>query len=136
MVRTLIISNAQWEAMRHHVAAIEPLEACGLLAGRGGEVQTVLTVPNALKSPSRFRMEPQEQLKAFNQIESAGMEVIAIFHSHPNGPDHPSLADIEESAYPVVNLIWAPRDGDWQARGFWIEAGSFSEVTLRVADDE
>jgi proteasome lid subunit RPN8/RPN11 len=108
--------------MRHHVAATEPLEACGLLAGRGGEVQAVLTVPNALK--------------AFNQIESAGMEVIAIFHSHPNGPDHPSLTDIEESAYPVVNLIWAPRDGDWQARGFWIEAGSFSEVTLRVADDE
>jgi proteasome lid subunit RPN8/RPN11 len=77
-------------------------------------------------------MDPREQLNAFEQIESAELEVLAVFHSHPTGPFVPSPTDIEESAYQVISIIWSPVDGKWQARGFWIEDGHAAEVPLVV----
>ena len=47
-----------------------------------------------------------------------------------------SATDIEEAAYPVVNIIWSPNNGSWQARGFKIEDGRATEVELQIIDDE
>lgn len=129
---SLSISRVQWEQMRAYVEARAPLESCGLLGGRDGVVEVVIPVRNAENSPVRFRMEPLEQLKAFEQVESAGMEVLAIFHSHPQGPAVPSPTDIAEAYYEVAQVIWSPGEGEWLARAFWIEAGRAAEVPLIV----
>lgn len=118
--------------MRRHVRRRSPLEACGLLAGRNGRVELAIGVPNAAKSPVRFLMEPRAQWKAFNKIEHLGLELLGIYHSHPKGPPQPSATDIEEACYPVVHIIWFPRDESWQAEGFWIEAGQVRKVTLQI----
>ncbi len=118
--------------MRDYVEARAPLEACGLLGGRQGIVEVVIPVKNAAESPVRFRMEPLEQLNAFEQVESAGMEVLAVFHSHPQGPAVPSPTDIAEAFYEVVQVIWSPGEGEWLAHAFWIEAGRAAEVSLIV----
>lgn len=129
-----MLSKRDWEAMHNQVAADVPLESCGLLAGAGEAVQKVIPVPNALQSASRYRFSPPEQLAAFEQIEREGMAMLAIYHSHPKGPVHPSPTDIAEAFYPVVYVIWSPLDGGWQARGFWIENGTFSEVSLDISE--
>jgi proteasome lid subunit RPN8/RPN11 len=120
--------------MRDQVAAEVPLESCGLLAGAGDVVQQVIPVPNALQSAVRFRFSPSTQLAAFEQIEREGMEMLAIYHSHPKGPVHPSPTDIAEAFYPVVYAIWSLQDGEWQVKGFWIENGVFSEVSLDISE--
>lgn len=132
MMNPLSLSRVQWQAMRRHVARRSPLEACGLLAGKGTRVELVLGVPNSLHSPIRFRMEPRAQWRAFQRIEAAGLDLIGIYHSHPHGPDHPSPTDIAENLYPVVNIIWYPTEGKWNARGFWIESGKTNEIALTV----
>jgi len=133
-VNRLTLSRRHWEAMRDQVAADVPLESCGLLAGAGAIVQQVIPVPNALQSASRYRFSPSAQLAAFEKIEREGMEMLAIYHSHPHGPVHPSPTDIAEAFYPVVYVIWSPQDGSWQTRGFWIENGIFSEVPLEILE--
>lgn len=132
MKHSLTLSHAQWEAMRAHVEAQSPLEACGLLGGRDGVVQVVIPVTNAERSPVRFRMEPGEQLRAFEQLEAAGLEVVGVFHSHPHGPAVPSPTDIAEARYEVVQVIWCPCEGEWLAHAFWIESGHAAEVPLRI----
>jgi proteasome lid subunit RPN8/RPN11 len=79
-------------------------------------------------------MDPIEQLTAFEWIESNGLELIGIFHSHPTGPETVSPTDIAQAAYAVVYVILARADSAnvWHARGFWIENGAFSEVALQV----
>lgn len=134
MKHSLTLSRAQWEAMRAHVEAEAPLEACGLLGGRDGVVQAVIPVTNAERSPVRFRMEPGEQLRAFEQLEAAGLEVVGIFHSHPQGPAVPSPADIAEARYEVMQIIWCPCEGEWLAHAFWIESGHAAEVPLQIND--
>jgi len=130
MGEKLILSTAQWQAMRRHVSRRSPLEACGLLAGKDGRVELAIGIPNAERSPLRFRMEPRAQMRAFQRIESAGLDLLGIYHSHPDGPDHPSETDIAECLYLVAQLIWYRADGRWQARGYKIEGRRVSEIAL------
>lgn len=125
----------QYEEMLRHVAGQAPLEACGLLAGRDGQVEKVLLVRNQAQSPVRFVMDPYEQLAAFEWIDSQGLELIGIFHSHPDGPMGASATDIEEAAYEVVHIIWSRLEGTWRLRGFWIEDGQVSEVALSIQQE-
>ena len=110
--------------MLDHVDQHAPLEACGLLAGKDDRVEKVIPVRNQAQSPVRFVMDPYEQLQAFEWIDSNGLDLLGIFHSHPAGPETASATDIAEAAYEVVHLIWSRTQGRWQARGFWIENGS------------
>jgi proteasome lid subunit RPN8/RPN11 len=134
MKQNLIISRAHWQEMLEHVDQHAPLEACGLLTGRNDRVENVLLVRNQAQSPVRFVMDPYEQLQAFEWIESHGLELLGIFHSHPAGPETASETDIAEAAYEVVHLVWSRTGGHWQARGFWIEKGAAAEVALQIVD--
>jgi proteasome lid subunit RPN8/RPN11 len=139
MTVPLQLSQVHLEGMRAHIESCLPNEACGLLAGTGHTVQWALPVANRDQSPSRFRMDAREQLRAFQSIEEAGLELVGIFHSHPaDDRDHadsfpgPSPTDIRDAAYPVVQVIWFRQQGLWRARGFWIEDGHVSPVPLHV----
>ncbi len=130
----LVIPRKHIYAMQAHVNAEAPLEACGLLGGNGEDVKVVLPVKNAAESRVRYQMEPRAQLRAFEQIENEGMELLAIFHSHPRGPSHPSPSDIAEAAYPVIYVILSRVGRRWQTRAFWIEDGHAAEVPIAIAE--
>jgi len=132
----LLLRRGDWEKMRRHVRRCSPLEACGLLAGTGAQVELVIGVPNADRSPVRFRMDPRAQWRAFQRFERQGLELLAIYHSHPRGPADPSPTDHAEAAYPVVQVIWAPLEGKWQGRGFLIAGGTVQEVALEIQKSE
>ena len=109
-----------------HASACLPEEACGLIGGTQGRAVIALPITNELHSPVRFRMDPAEQLQAFLQFESQGLDLLAIYHSHPNGPPHPSPTDIEEFLYPgVLYLILSPGPSGWQVREFEHQGGIF-----------
>ncbi len=134
MKQVLSLRKQHWQEMLKHVEASAPLEACGLLAGNDGRVENVILVRNQSQSPVRFVMDPYEQLRAFEWIDSNGLDLLGIFHSHPAGPDTASPTDIAEAAYEVVHLIWSRDRTGWKARGFWIENGSATEVSLQIVD--
>jgi proteasome lid subunit RPN8/RPN11 len=77
-------------------------------------------------------MNPQEQLNAFDWIESHEMDLVGIYHSHPAGPETVSATDIAEASYAVAHVVWSRMDGEWKPRGFWIEEGQASDVNLQV----
>lgn len=117
-----------------HVDSQLPFEACGLLAGRGSRVESVIEVANQAQSPVRYVMNPIEQLKAFEWIESQGLDLLGIFHSHPTGPETLSPTDIADSAYPVVHVVLSRMHEKWRARAFWIEGEEYREVPLEVSN--
>jgi len=131
-MQSLTLTKDQLQEMAAHVESHAPLEACGLLAGKNSTVEKIFFVQNQAQSPVRYVMDPIEQLQAFEWIESNGMDLLGIFHSHPAGPEIVSPTDIAEAAYAVVYVILARADGGWRARGFWMENGEFREVRLNV----
>ena len=134
MKQQLIISKTHLQEMLDYVQQHAPLEACGLLAGNEDRVEKVIFVQNQAQSPTRFVMDPYEQLQAFDWIDSNQLDLLGIFHSHPAGPEGASVTDIAEAAYEVVHLIWSRNQNSWQVRGFWIEDGNATEVPLQIVE--
>lgn len=132
MLESLVLTTSQWQAMRRHARVRQPQEACGLLCGRDGRVAWTIGIPNAERSPFRFRMQPAAQWRAFQRMEAAGLELVGIYHSHPRGPSTPSATDIAECMYPVAQVILAPINGRWQARAFQIAGGNVTEIHIQV----
>lgn len=132
-MRSLILPNEQLQIMIDHVNAHAPLEACGLLAGVDSTVRKIFLVQNQAHSAVRFVMNPMEQLNAFAWIESHGMHLLGIFHSHPTGPETVSPSDVSEAAYAVVQIVLSRMDQGWQARGFWIKDNDYTEVELQIS---
>ena len=134
MISQLVLKQSHWQEMLQHVQQNAPLESCGLLAGKNHSVEKVLLVRNQARSPVRFVMDPYEQLDAFEWIDSQALDLLGIFHSHPAGSETVSVTDIAEAAYDVVHVIWSRSDGEWKARGFWIEHGQVINVPLVLGD--
>ena len=134
MKTQLTLKRTHVQKIIKHADIHAPLESCGLLAGKNDRVEKVLFVQNQAQSPVRFVMEPYEQLRAFEWIESNGLDLLGIFHSHPAGPETASSTDIAEAAYAVVHVICSGKDGKWKLRGFWIENGEAVETALEIVE--
>lgn len=133
----LKLTTRHWELMRADVIAKLPQEACGLVAGREDTALVIFPITNELHSSVRFRMDPVEQLRAFQWIDDQDLELTGIYHSHPNGPEGPSLTDIAEAYYPdVVYLIWSPGPRGWRCKGFRIRKGTITEIEVQLDENE
>jgi proteasome lid subunit RPN8/RPN11 len=120
--------------MEADVNARSAEEACGLVAGEGDQSRLIIPVTNILHDAFRFRLDPDEELKAFMYAEDKGWDILAIYHSHPQGIDHPSLTDIDELTFPgIIYLIWYQNAGVWTCRGYLMQGGSqVSEVPVII----
>jgi len=121
-----VLAQAQEEA---------PNECCGLLLGRQGRVERVIRGTNIDHSPVTYNMDPQELFRAHREMEEEGLDLIAIYHSHPRTRAYPSSTDIAKATYPdsfymIVSLAdhgMAP-----EVRAFRIAEGRVSEGTVIV----
>ena len=108
----LTIARPFLDQMLDHLQACYPLEGCGLLAGdEHGRVTAVYPIANILQSPTAYEMDPELQIEAMLALEAAGWQMLAIYHSHPRGPEHPSATDIALAYYPeALHLIVSLRE--------------------------
>ena len=133
----LKIRQDLWQQILEDVEYHAPIEACGLLAGKNGEVTKVYPIANALASPVRFRMAPDEQLHAFMDIDAQSLDLLAIYHSHPNGPPQPSPTDLDEFAYPgVLYLICHCSVSGWSCSCFNISGSHFESARFEFIPGE
>jgi [CysO sulfur-carrier protein]-S-L-cysteine hydrolase len=102
----LILPVSLYEAVLEAAVAGYPEEVCGLLAGKDGQAVRHYPVENIFHSQTSFEMEPVQQVKVMIAMEEEGLELLAIYHSHPHGPARPSATDVAQAYYPdVIQLI-------------------------------
>jgi [CysO sulfur-carrier protein]-S-L-cysteine hydrolase len=134
----LTISRSIYGGMLWQALAESPLECCGLLAGviredDTGEVQLRYPLLNALHSPVEFESEPASLLSAWNDIRRQGLEVLAIYHSHPMSEPIPSRKDLARSWSPdVVNFIISLTSTPPTVRAWWLTAEDYREAQWEV----
>lgn len=76
-------------------------------------------------------MDPQEQIAAMIQINEQGLDLHAIYHSHPSGPPHPSQTDVREAYFPnTPNLILSCNGTSWDYRAFTYRGDTFSPIPI------
>ena len=117
------LTSDQWAQMEADVAAKAPEEACGFVVGKGYHTKLIIPVTNTLHDAYRFRMDPEEQLKAFFLAEDKSWDILAVYHSHPHGISSPSATDYNELAFPgIIYLIWYQDANQWHCRGYIMQA--------------
>jgi proteasome lid subunit RPN8/RPN11 len=94
-----------YQQMVEHAKQESPLECCGLLGGKGHTAERAFELKNAEKSPVRYAMAPQEQLKVFEEMGKESMEMMAIYHSHTHTIPFPSETDVKLAFYPEISSI-------------------------------
>jgi proteasome lid subunit RPN8/RPN11 len=131
-VEKIAINREDYQTMLDQLQAAYPLEACGIMAGKGNQVERLYPVENILQSPYAYKMEPNQQLESMLDLEEKGWEMLAIYHSHPKGPDVPSPSDIAQTTYPdAAQVIVSLRDRRRPSvRAFLIDGQVVDEIPI------
>ena len=106
-----------------------------MLAGDGRVITRVLAAQNAAEEKTKnYEIAPEELFRLMREIRGADLQLMGIYHSHPNGKNEPSARDIERAYYPdAAYFVLSPRGDAQQAvRAFTIREGSVSELDIRV----
>ncbi|MBF0428851.1 MAG: M67 family metallopeptidase [Magnetococcales bacterium] len=122
--------------MLAHAQRTHPRECVGVLTGVGEEVRGWHSLTNVEGDSHRFLADPAEQIELFRKMRMQGQEVVAIYHSHPNGPATPSAYDLEQTNYPeALTLIVAmDTEGRLEINGFLLREGRFEVQELVICD--
>jgi proteasome lid subunit RPN8/RPN11 len=120
------------EEMVAHARTELPNECVGLLAGRFGEataaggervgrVERRYPLVNAAASPREYLSDPKSMFAAMKDMWAHGLDVLAVYHSHPTSAAVPSRTDLERNYSPeVVNFIISMQGTEPDVRGWWL----------------
>ncbi len=107
---TLVLEGRQMNAIRQHGEADYPAEACGLIGGtvEDGRKVAVLLVPLVNRrtdsARNRYLIDPESFRRAQEKLDRDGLEVVGVYHSHPDHPPTPSTFD-REHAWPWLSYL-------------------------------
>ena len=133
-MKSLEIPKRIYAQLLAQAQRLAPLEACGILSGRGHCVHSYYEMTNADQSRTHYSMVPAEQFRVIKAIRAAQQEMLGIFHSHPDTPARPSEEDIRlaltpDVAYVIVSLQAQERP---VIRGFLIEDARVTEIPIEM----
>jgi [CysO sulfur-carrier protein]-S-L-cysteine hydrolase len=161
----LIVPRDIYEGMISQARSELPNECCGLLAGRVQEAgvrgqeaevrsqrseirgqeadasRAVITAQrryalvNSNASPREYLSDARSMFEAVRDMRRFGLEIVAIYHSHPTSAPVPSRTDLERNYSPeVMNLIISLQSDEPQIRAWWLEENGYREADWRLSE--
>jgi proteasome lid subunit RPN8/RPN11 len=137
--RKLVIGYSHLEQIVEHARQEYPYEVCGLIGGHDDVAETVVPVPNASLTPRvRFEMERQPMVDAVIGFQRAGREVVAIYHSHPEGEADLSEYDVAQATWPDAIYLVVGLDEQQQPdlQAWTIQNGEVESVELEIVQPD
>jgi len=135
LISYVTIRKGVLSSLLNHSLRTSSQECCGLLAGRDGIIAQAFAARNVASDPARgYEIAPEDLFKLMREIRGAGLDLLGIYHSHPNGENKPSPRDIERAYYPdAAYFIISPQpDAPQPVRAFSIRDGLASELTIQI----
>lgn len=117
----LTIEKAAWDIMVAHAEATYPNECCGVMLGKGKTVTRAQALENTYQGAQedRYEIRPEDLLAADREARKDGLDIVGIFHSHPDCAAYFSKTDLENScpwySFVVLSIL----------KGKFDNAGSF-----------
>ncbi len=112
-----------------------PNEACGYLAGTEQVALEVIPMTNADASPEHFSFLPEEQFRAVKTARTKGLQLNAVYHSHPASPARLSAEDLRLANDPkVVYIIISLAESEPVVKGFRVIDKTATEVSLQFIE--
>lgn len=143
MPPSITFTPAAWIELRKRSEEAYPFEGCGLLLGAFGSekvVQKIVTLRNGLRDEGRGRFDFSFSATEFMNAQRAALrenlDVVGIYHTHPDHPPRPSTTDEGQPMLAGwVNIIASVHGGKFKvAKAWWREDDQtpFEEVSCVV----
>jgi proteasome lid subunit RPN8/RPN11 len=122
----ITIEQEAWDLMVAHAQKTYPNECCGAMLGPiDGDAKTVrvaLPLENAYPGAQRERYElrPEDLLFAEKEARRNGMDLIGIFHSHPDCDAYFSKTDLENSCPWYSFVVLSIQQGQFHHANSWL----------------
>ena len=125
------ISRQLLSQIHRHLESGYPNEACGVMLGTKGVVSEVVSADNertnapstgAESARNRYLIDPLAYLKIERAADKRGLDVLGIYHSHPDVAARPSQFDLDHAwpnfSYLIVSVAKgkAVESNSWRLR--------------------
>lgn len=119
-LQKIIISESQKKILSNYAETEKPNESCAILFGTINKQETtvkkVFLTENTDRSPTSFTISNEQLIKCYNIAEEEKMQVVGIFHSHPNSEAYPSETDKKfMDSNPVTWVIYSGISNEFKA---------------------
>ena len=120
------IEAEPWGAMVAHARETYPNECCGAMLGStDGEQKTVriaLRLRNAFEGAqaARYELRPEDLLAADKAARERQMDLIGIYHSHPDCDAYFSKTDLQNSCPWYSFVVLSIQKGEFHHANSWL----------------
>jgi len=120
------IEPEPWAAMVAHARETYPNECCGAMLGSSdGErkmVRVSMRLQNAFegKQAARYELRPEDLLAADRAARERQMDLIGIYHSHPDCDAYFSKTDLQNSCPWYSFVVLSIQKGEFHHANSWL----------------
>jgi proteasome lid subunit RPN8/RPN11 len=140
----LEISREVLNRIYAHGEAAYPDEGAGFLLGMANDEQrqvaAILPLDNAREDSARhnrYLLTPQDYLRGEQHAAGLGLDVLGVFHSHPDHPDQPSEFDRQWAIPWFSYVITSVAGGQAVGSSSWRlteDRSAFEEEPIHIVD--
>ena len=113
------IELGAWEVMLSHAKKTYPNECCGAMIGVIDGAQKAVSVAVPLENAftgeqgARYELRQEDLLRADSEARRRGLDLIGIFHSHPDCDAYFSKTDLENSCPWYSFVVLSIKNGEF-----------------------
>jgi proteasome lid subunit RPN8/RPN11 len=120
------IDNEPWSQMVEHARKTYPNECCGAMLGSlddgGKQVKIALPLDNVSQGSqaARYELRPEDLLHADREARRHQMDLIGIYHSHPDCGAYFSETDLKNSCPWYSFVVLSIQKGEFDHANSWL----------------
>jgi len=115
-----------WSTMVAHARSTYPNECCGAMLGATEDetkmVRVAMPLQNAFEGAqaARYELRPEDLLAADKAARERGMDLIGIYHSHPDCDAYFSKTDLQNSCPWYSFVVLSIQKGEFHHANSWL----------------
>ncbi|MEL6652362.1 MAG: M67 family metallopeptidase [Bacteroidota bacterium] len=121
----LAISEEAWLVMQEDAEARFPNECCGFFYGQDSDDKRIISLARPVTNSKdgdqrrRFEISALDYLHAERFATEQGLQLLGIYHSHPNHPAIPSEHDRKQAVPHFSYIILSIQEGTFDQLRSW-----------------
>jgi proteasome lid subunit RPN8/RPN11 len=120
------IEQDPWARMVEHARAVYPNECCGAMLGTTSNGTKLVTAAMRLENAhqgsqaARYELRAEDLLKADAEARKRKLDVIGIYHSHPDCGAYFSETDLKNSCPWYSFVVLSIKQGEFDHANSWL----------------
>ena len=120
------VASEPWQEMIAHARSTYPNECCGAMLGKidGADKDVLMAMrlenASAGSHAARYDIRPEDLLAADQEARRQGLDLIGIYHSHPDCAAYFSETDLKNSCPWYSFIVLSIQKGEFDHANSWL----------------